>query len=103
MKRSQLLCPKCKDPLIDLKSALKCERCNCHFKIKISKKGVRQFFYLFLPAITFNVSIVVLNWKIEEFLMIPNRDALIVALLSLGTLVAIYSLLSMTKEFEVGE
>jgi hypothetical protein len=35
-------------------------------------------------------------------LMIPNRDILIVSLLSLGTLVAVFSLLSMSKEFEVG-
>jgi hypothetical protein len=102
MKRNQLLCPNCQAPLIDLKSALKCESCDQHFKIKISKKGVNHFFFLFLPAITFNVSICVLNWKVEEFLMIPNRDILIVSLLSLGTLVAVFSLLSMSKEFEVG-
>lgn len=103
MKRKQLTCPQCKGPLIDLKSSLKCEPCDRHFKIKISKKGVSQFFYLFLPAIIFNVSIVILNWKIDEFLMIPNREILITALLSLGTLVTIFSVLSMTKEFEVGE
>lgn len=102
MKRNQLLCLNCQAPLIDLKSSLKCEGCDQHFKIKISRKGVSQFFFLFLPAITFNVSIVVLNWKVEEFLMIPNRDALIISLLSLGSLVAIFSLLSMSKEFEVG-
>lgn len=103
MKRNQLLCPKCQAQLIDLKSALKCESCDLHFKIKISKKGVGHFFYLFLPAVSFNVSIVVLNWQVEEFLLIPNRNALIVALLSLGSLVTIFALLSMSKEFEVGE
>lgn len=103
MKRSQLLCPKCKEPLIDLKSSLKCESCDRHFKIKISKKGVSHFFFLFLPALTFNVSIVVLNWKVEEFLMIPNRKALLIALLALGSLVTIFAVLSMSKEFEVGE
>lgn len=103
MKKEELNCPICQGKLVDLKSSLNCDACQKHFQVKISRKGVQQFLYLFLPSCFVISTVVVMNWKVAGFLNIPNRELAIFGLIGLGVVGLAFSIVKMKSEFEVGE
>lgn len=102
MKKSDLKCPSCQSSLVDLKSSLKCESCSKHFMVKISRKGINQFLFIFLPSLTFVVTLYVLDWKLDGFLQVPNREAILYGLMGAGFFVTTLAVFKMKNEFEVG-
>ncbi len=103
MRREELKCPVCQESLTDLKSSFSCKSCDKYFQIKISKKGVQLFFFLLLPSSFLVTALVILNWKLEDFLDIPNREIALGAAIGVGILGLIISAIKMKMEFEVGK
>lgn len=103
MKKSELKCPNCNSPLVDLKSTLKCKSCDKHFMVKISRRGINQFLFMFLPSLTFVVSLYVLDWKIAGFLDIPNREVILYGFMAVGFSITTLAIIKMKSQFEVGD